>query len=98
MRGGEHLLRLIDEVLDLSRIEAGTISISAEPVDVGSVIDEVATTLEPMAQRAGVHLAHAHGSDDTVRVTADRTRLAQILPREGIAAMPLQICPTWLIG
>jgi PAS domain S-box-containing protein len=87
MRGGEHLLRLIDEVLDLSRIEAGNISISAEPVDLGEVVNEVATTLEPMAQRHGISLSHAHSSAAGTRVIADRTRLAQILMNYGSNAI-----------
>ncbi len=87
MRGGEHLLRLIDEVLDLSRIEAGSISISAEPVDVDAVVREVATTLEPMAQRAGIHLSNAITSTSGLRVIADRTRLAQILMNFGSNAI-----------
>ncbi len=87
MRGGEHLLRLIDEVLDLARIEAGNISISAEPVDLDEVVREVATTLEPMAQRLGVTLSHAHGSAAGLRIVADRTRLAQILMNFGSNAI-----------
>lgn len=87
LRGGEHLLRLIDEVLDLSRIEAGNITISAEPVDLDDVIKEVASTLEPMAQRQGVTLSHAHGSATTLRVMADRTRLTQILMNFGSNAI-----------
>jgi PAS domain S-box-containing protein len=87
MRGGEHLLRLIDEVLDLSRIEAGNITISNEPVALDEVIREVATTLEPMAERAGIELSHAHSSSGSVRVMADRTRLAQILMNYGSNAI-----------
>ncbi len=87
MRGGEHLLRLIDEVLDLSRIEAGNITISPEPVDLDEVIKEVASTLEPMAQRHNVTLSHAHGSAAGIRVVADRTRLAQILMNYGSNAI-----------
>ncbi len=87
LRGGEHLLRLIDEVLDLSRIEAGNISISAEPVDLDEVVREVANTLEPMAQRLGVTMSHTHGSVAGVRVVADRTRLAQILMNFGSNAI-----------
>lgn len=87
MRGGEHLLRLIDEVLDLSRIEAGNVTISPEPMDLDTVIREVATTLEPMAQRFGVQLSHAHSSAHGVRVIADRTRLAQVLMNFGSNAI-----------
>lgn len=87
LRGGEHLLRLIDEVLDLSRIEAGGISISAEPVEVPSLLQEVMSTLEPMAQRAGVEIALAQSAMAPSRVVADRTRLAQILMNYGSNAI-----------
>jgi PAS domain S-box-containing protein len=78
LKGGEHLLRLIDDILDLSRIEAGGISISTEPVNVGEVIDEVRTTLEPMAERAGIRLG-VEKVPALPPVSADRTRFAQIL-------------------
>jgi PAS domain S-box-containing protein len=87
MRGGEHLLRLIDDVLDLSRIEAGRISISAEPVDVGEVVAEVIHTLEPMAARAQIRIAHDALPARWPSVIADRTRLAQILMNFGSNAI-----------
>jgi PAS domain S-box-containing protein len=86
LRGGEHLLRLIDDVLDLSRIEAGRIMVSPEPVDVREVVEEVITTLEPMATRAGI--AILRGALPLVsRVIADRTRLAQVLMNFGSNAI-----------
>jgi len=87
LHGGEHLLRLIDDVLDLSRIEAGRISISAEPVVVNEVLTEVTTTLAPMAARAQVTLDVAPVPTDLPRVVADRTRLAQILMNFGSNAI-----------
>jgi signal transduction histidine kinase len=76
LRGGEHLLRLIDDVLDLSRIEAGQITVSSEPVNVREVITEVVSTLEPMATRATITIA-ADTSVDMPPVLADRTRLVR---------------------
>jgi len=87
LRGGEHLLRLIDDVLDLSRIEAGRISISSEPVVVGEVLREVVHTLEPMATRAEIHIEDPVVPADAPRVIADRTRLAQILMNFGSNAI-----------
>ncbi len=87
MRGGEHLLRLIDDVLDLSRIEAGRVAISVEPVEVGEVLVEAAHTLEPMAQRALIVLALSPIPIGVPRVAADRTRLAQILMNFGSNAI-----------
>jgi PAS domain S-box-containing protein len=87
LRGGEHLLRLIDEVLDLSRIEAGGVTISAEPVTLPEVLQEVVTTLEPMAQRAGISLDLAPLPATVPAVIADRTRLAQILMNYGSNAI-----------
>jgi len=87
LHGGEHLLRLIDDVLDLSRIEAGRITISCEPVVVRDVLTEVLTTLEPMAARAQIKLAAAAIPTSLPRVVADRTRLAQILMNFGSNAI-----------
>jgi PAS domain S-box-containing protein len=86
LRGGEHLLRLIDDVLDLSRIEAGRISISAESVGVREVLREVVTTLEPMAARAQIAIAMPV-LGELPAVHADRTRLAQILMNFGSNAI-----------
>ncbi len=86
LRGGEHLLRLIDDVLDLSGIEAGRITISPEPVNAPDVLDEVIVTLEPMAARAGIAIVRPE-STEWPRVLADRTRLAQILMNFGSNAI-----------
>ncbi|MBX3258277.1 MAG: PAS domain S-box protein [Labilithrix sp.] len=87
LKGGEHLLRLIDDILDLSRIEAGAVSISIEPVSVHDVLDEVRQTLEPIANRQGIHLEMAPVPDDLPMIAADRTRFAQILMNFGSNAI-----------
>lgn len=86
LRGGEHLLRLIDDVLDLSKIEAGSITISLEPVVVPDVLGEVVHTLEPMASSAGIRLV-TEMPPDAPTSYADRTRLAQILMNFGSNAI-----------
>jgi CheY-like chemotaxis protein len=87
LKGGEHLLRLIDDILDLSRIEAGGVSISTEPVSVPDVLGEVRTTLESMALRAGIRLEVGPLPAGLPSVSADRTRLAQILMNFGSNAL-----------
>ncbi|CAN5125878.1 hypothetical protein BH09MYX1_BH09MYX1_56180 [soil metagenome] len=87
LRGGEHLLRLIDDILDLSRIEAGAVSISTEPVDLADVIEEVRSTLDRTAAREGLRIDVAALPAEARLVTADRTRLAQILMNFGSNAV-----------
>jgi CheY-like chemotaxis protein/nitrogen-specific signal transduction histidine kinase len=84
LKGGEHLLRLIDDILDLSHIEAGRIMVSPEPVGVSDVLAEVKNALDPMAERAGIALRYEETSE---RVVADRTRFAQILINFGSNAI-----------
>jgi PAS domain S-box-containing protein len=79
LRGGEHLLRLIDDILDLAGIEAGRVSISREPVGVSDVLEEVRLTLEPLAAGTSVRLHIAAGVESLPMVSADRTRFAQIV-------------------
>jgi PAS domain S-box-containing protein len=85
--GGQHLLRLIDDILDLSRIEAGGLSISTEPISVVEVLDEVKRTLEPMAEGQGIHIKVDALPPQLPMVTADRTRFAQILMNFGSNAI-----------
>ncbi|HEX3594517.1 MAG TPA: ATP-binding protein, partial [Polyangiaceae bacterium] len=86
LKGGEHLLRLIDDILDLSRIEAGAVSMSVEAVGVEEVVREVTTALGPMATRAGLALrVEEHAAVPMVAV--DRTRFAQILMNFGSNAI-----------
>jgi PAS domain S-box-containing protein len=87
LRGGEHLLRLIDDILDLSRIEAGRVSISKEPVSVPEVLEQVRRTLEPMAVRAAVRFEVAPVAAGLPKVAADRVRFSQIVMNFGSNAI-----------
>ncbi|HEX2877274.1 MAG TPA: PAS domain S-box protein [Polyangiaceae bacterium] len=87
LQGGEHLLRLIDDILDLSRIEAGHVMMSPEPVSVNEVLNELRQTLEPMATRAGIALSVEPAPSKVDEVIADRTRFSQILINFGSNAI-----------
>lgn len=79
LKGGRHLLELINEVLDISRIEAGHMHLSPEPVRVSEVLGETLDMIRPLAAQRGipVHGARAHSCDR--HVLADRQRLKQVL-------------------
>ncbi len=87
LRSGEHLLRLIEDILDLSRIESGGVSASIEPVPVMDVLQEVNQTLEPIAARSGIRVELATLPSEVPMVAADRTRLLQILMNFGSNAI-----------
>jgi CheY-like chemotaxis protein len=78
---------LIDDILDLSRIESGRTMVSLEPVEVAAVLAEVKSTLEPMASRAGVTLVVEPLPAGVPEVVADRTRFSQVLINFGSNAL-----------
>jgi len=78
LRGGSHLLTLIDEVLQISRIESGRTQLSLGPVDVGQLAAEVIELISPSAQAAGVELAAVRG-DGGLWARADLQSLKQVL-------------------
>ena len=87
LKGGDHLLRLIEEVLDLSHIEAGRVAVSLEPVSLVEILAEVKATLDAMAARAEVELVVLRVPEDLADVLADRTRFNQILMNYGSNAI-----------
>ncbi len=86
-RAGRHLLSLINEVLDIARIETGNVNLSVEPVSVDDVMHEVATLLGPVADSAGVHIRLATAATTGSHVRADRQRLLQVLLNLGSNAV-----------
>jgi PAS domain S-box-containing protein len=78
LQAGWHLLRLIEEILDLARIESGKVLLSPESVSVAEVISECQSMMEPQAQKRGISVTFPR-FDNPFFVTADRTRLKQIV-------------------
>jgi signal transduction histidine kinase/CheY-like chemotaxis protein len=78
LRAGRHLLGLIDEVLDISRIEAGRLQLSLEPVPVQATLRHAVELIRPTARGldVGVRLEDV---DERLHVLADRQRLQQVL-------------------
>jgi protein-histidine pros-kinase len=74
----KHLLSLINDLLDLARIEAGKVDLTIEPVVCQSIIQEVAATLGPLAEIKGLAFEVAMPTADLV-VRTDRRALSQIL-------------------
>jgi signal transduction histidine kinase/ActR/RegA family two-component response regulator len=77
LKSGRHLLTLINEILDLAKVESGTITLSMEPVALGEILGECQTMIEPLAAARGIRVLFPQ----QVRAVllADRTRLKQVL-------------------
>jgi PAS domain S-box-containing protein len=79
LSAGRHLLNLINEVLDISRIEAGTLQLSVEPVCVGEAIREALDLMRPLAAERSILLEANCPAETAAYVLADRQRLKQVL-------------------
>jgi signal transduction histidine kinase/CheY-like chemotaxis protein len=75
---GKHLLSLINDVLDLSKIEAGKMGLHLETFDVSHVIEEMVTTLQPAAAK-NANSIHVHLAENVSVMNADITKVRQIL-------------------
>jgi len=78
LQAGWHLLKLINEILDLAVIESGKVSLSPESVSLAEVISECRTMMEPQAKTRGISMSFPH-FEVPYFVKADRTRLKQIV-------------------
>lgn len=78
LSAGDHLLSLINDILDLSRIEAGRLTIEPEEVDIRQLTNEVATLYRPLAERKHLRLSVDLGKLPG-GVVVDRARLRQVM-------------------
>jgi PAS domain S-box-containing protein len=79
VKGGQHLLQLINEVLDISRIEAGRMYLSTEPVSVRDVLQECLQLVQPMVARRGLRMQVDDLERCNLWAMADNQRLKQVL-------------------
>lgn len=77
LRAGRHLLALINDILDLSKIEAGKMDVHLESFPLAALIDDVAKTIEPMAAKNGNRVIVTHGPIGDIH--ADQMRVRQAL-------------------
>lgn len=77
LKAGKHLLELVDEVLDIARIDLGTLQVSLQPVRLGEVIHEAMALVTAVGQERGISVEH--DIDTAIAVAADPLRLKQCL-------------------
>ncbi len=78
LSGGRHLLELINEVLDISRIEAGRMEVNSETVDAAALLRECVHLMKPLAGNRGIEIHLGRGLKSALLVQADRQRLKQV--------------------
>jgi PAS domain S-box-containing protein len=77
-RNGRHLLALIEELLDFSRIKAAQLKLYPEPLDVVELMTQVVEELQPLAEQKAIEL-RVRASQDCIAVMNDPTRLRQVI-------------------
>lgn len=78
LRAARHLLELVNDVLDLSKIEAGKIELSMQQVNVATLIEDLFVTVRPLADEHGTKLSFEHPAEP-ITVITDPRRVRQIL-------------------
>jgi len=77
--GGNHLLNLINDVLDLAKIEAGHIDIQLETVDVNTLISQVCGLIQSQAEEQSISLKNTIDNKQSYKIRADYTKVQQVL-------------------
>ncbi|MBA4385484.1 MAG: hybrid sensor histidine kinase/response regulator [Anaerolinea sp.] len=78
LQAGWHLLKLIDEILDLTKVESGQVPLSPEPVSLEEVFSECQSLVESQARQSGIKLIFSH-LENPLFIRADRIRVIQII-------------------
>jgi len=78
-KGGEHLLTLVNEILDLAKIEADQLSLSLEEVDAGQIISECISLMNQLGEPHGIRIVNAFNDNLPHILMTDRMRTKQVL-------------------
>lgn len=78
-RAGQHLLSLVDDLIDLGRVEAGHLELSMVRVPIDAVINESLSLVAPLAAKQGIRIVYAGGEARNAVVHADAVRLRQVI-------------------
>lgn len=79
IKAGNHLLGLINEVLDVARIEAGRLDLSLEPIEISKEVQQIVDLMQPLAAQRKVSLVIGEDSCKGLYIGADQQRLKQVL-------------------
>jgi signal transduction histidine kinase len=79
LKAGQHLLKLVDEVLDISRIEAGELSLSVEAVPIAPLLNDAIELIEPLADGRRVEIHPPELAEGSGYVQGDNQRLKQVV-------------------
>ena len=78
-RNGEHLLHLINDILDVSKVESGVMALEAQTVNLSELMGEICTQFDIQARSRGIQLIVKISSKIPVTITTDETRVKQVL-------------------
>ncbi len=79
MKGGRHLLELINDILDLAKIESGRVDFSYESIDISAVAEECLELVADMAEKKGIEIIIDNPDSDNTFVYTDFIRIKQVL-------------------
>ncbi len=79
MDSGQHLLLLINEILDLSRIESGKLFVSISPIDLKEILSEIILSIQPLLKSSNIIYIDSFSNLDQVFILADKIRLKQVV-------------------
>lgn len=79
LKAGRHLLGLLDEVLDLERIQSGHLDVNLAPVAVAATLQEAVELVQPLAVASGIAIDLRLGRDGNTLVLADEQRVRQVV-------------------
>jgi signal transduction histidine kinase len=78
-KNGQHLLHLINDVLDMAKIESGRMNLHPETFNVHTILDEVTSITSTLASEKNVAIFIDEGSDQKIQIHADNTRIRQVM-------------------